>query len=386
MDIERNVIEHALELMDFSPVLGIIGSRQVGKTTLSRQLASRMNKPIHYLDMEDPNDRDKLTDPMLYFRPYEDQCVVIDEIQRKPELFEILRPLIDAKREPARFIILGSASPAIIRGTSESLAGRVSYLELDPLNVAEIEDPIKLWWRGGYPSSYLARSDRQSFQWRKNYIRSYVERDLPLLGLNISATTLQSLWEMLAYMAGNLLNASNLAKSLGVTQPSVMKYLHFMEEAFLIRRLAPFHHNIKKRLVKAPKIYLRDTGILHTLLKIQEPNGIHGHPNKGNIWENFVIEQIISCLGDRYSYYFYRTHQGAECDLVLSDGLTPKIGIEIKYSSSPKVSRGFNQSIEDLGTNEHYVVYVGDETFEISKGITATNLSELIKKLGNFRL
>ena len=381
MDINRSCQSFALELLDFAPVLGIIGSRQVGKTTLSRQLSRELNKPVHYLDMEDPNDRERLSDPMLYFKQYEEHCVILDEIQRKPELFEILRPIIDAKRESARFIILGSASPAIIRGTSESLAGRVSYVELDPLNVTEIDDPIKLWWRGGYPSSYLAKSDRQSFQWRKNYIRSYVERDLPLLGLNISPTILQSLWEMLAYLAGNLLNAANLSKSLGVSQPSIMKYLHFMEEAFLLRRLPSFHHNIKKRLVKAPKIYVRDSGLLHALLKIQQPDGIHSHPNKGNIWENFVVEQITSSLGDRYSYYFYRTHQGAECDLVLTDGLTAKISIEIKYSSSPKISKGFVQSIEDLGTQENYVLYIGTEEFEIKKGITALNLSQFIEKL-----
>ncbi|MCP4456530.1 MAG: ATP-binding protein [Cytophagales bacterium] len=381
MDINRNINEEAIEILNFMPVLGIVGSRQTGKTTLSKQLASQLNKEVVHIDLENPVDVEKIADPILYFRQHQDKCVIIDEVQHRPELFQILRPLIDEHRVAARFILLGSAAPTIIRGASESLAGRIAYLELSPFILQEIDDLNKLWYRGGYPLSYLAKNESQSATWRTNYIRTYVERDLPMLGLNLSATILRQLWTMLAHIAGNLLNASMLAKSLGVTQPSIMRYLHFMEETFLIRRLPSFHINMKKRLVKAPKLYLRDTGLLHSLLGITHADGLQSAPWKGHSWENFVIEQIISTLASRYSYYYYRTHQGAECDLVLVDGITPKVGIEIKYASAPKVTKGFLQSIEDLGTIENYIIYVGNESFDVRENVKAISIGGFLKAM-----
>ena len=370
-----------VELLDYFPVLGITGPRQVGKTTLSRELAGRINKKLIYLDMENPTDLSKLSEPTLYFENNEDACIIIDEVQRMPELFPILRSVIDKNRIPARFILTGSASPELIRDSSESLAGRIAYKELTPFNYAEIRDH-KLsglhWFRGGFPLSFLAPSDRISITWINNFIQTYIERDLPLLGLQAAPTFLRNFWLMLAHIHGHVLNMELLSKSLEVTGPTIKKYIHFLSEAYLIRILPSFHVNIKKRIVKSPKIYIRDTGILHQLLGISNADMLAGHPMKGNSWEGYVIEQISLHVQNQYEMYFYRTHQGAECDLVLTIANKPEIAIEIKYTVAPRVSKGLRTSIEDLGTQKNFIICLSEEKYSIAENIIACSLDTFI--------
>ena len=379
--IPRLVTNELLEILGYFPVLGITGPRQVGKTTLSRELAGMLDKEVIYLDMEDPEDLSRLSEPALYLKRFEDACIIIDKVQRLPELFPILRSLVDRKRIPARFILTGSASPELIRDTSESLAGRIAYKELTAFNYLEISNHKHSgfhWFRGGFPLSFLAPSDRISKSWINNFIQTYIERDLPLLGLQVSHTVLRNLWLMLAHIHGNVLNMELLSKSLEVTGPTIKKYIHFLSEAYLIRILYPFHINIKKRIVKSPKIYIRDTGILHQLLGISTNNMLEGHPMKGNSWEGYVIEQISFHIRDRYGMYFYRTHQGAECDLVLTVANKPEIAVEIKYTLAPKVSKGLRTSINDLGTRRNFIICLSEEVFPIAENIMVCNLDAFI--------
>ena len=354
--ISRLVTSELLESLEYFPVLGISGPRQVGKTTLSREIAKVIEKNTIYIDLENPDDISKLSEPTLYFRDHRDSCIIIDEVQRMPGLFPLLRSVVDEHRAPARFILIGSASPNLIRDSSESLAGRIAYKELTAFNYMEVREHrnSKLhWFRGGFPLSFLAPSDRISKRWLSNFIQSYIERDLPLLGLQISPTLLRNLWLMLAHIHGNVLNMELLSKSLEVSGPTIKKYIHFMADAYLLRILSPFHMNIKKRIVKSPKIYIRDTGILHHMLGISSNNIIDGHAMRGNSWEGYVIEQIHLHVQERFEMYYYRTHQGAECDLVLTIANKPEIAVEIKYTAAPKVSKGLRTSIEDLGTDKN---------------------------------
>ena len=379
--IPRLGTKELVEILEYFPVLGITGPRQVGKTTLSKKLAEEIKKEVIYLDMENPMDLSKLSEPALYFEKNEDACIIIDEVQRVPELFPILRSLIDKKRIPARFILTGSASPELIRDSSESLAGRIAYKELTAFNYIEICNH-KLsglhWFRGGFPLSFLAPSDQVSKTWINNFIQTYIERDLPLLGLQASPTFLRNLWLMLAHIHGNVLNMELLSKSLEVTGPTIKKYIHFLSEAYLIRILHPFHINIKKRIVKSPKIYIRDSGILHQLLGISTSIMLEGHPMKGNSWEGYVIEQISLHAQNQYGMYFYRTHQGAECDLVLTIANKPEIAVEIKYTSAPRVSKGLRSSIEDLGTQKNFIICLCEEVYPVAENITACNLDTFI--------
>lgn len=379
--IPRLGTKELVEILEYFPVLGITGPRQVGKTTLSKKLAEEIEKEVIYLDMENPMDLSKLSEPALYFEKNEDACIIIDEVQRVPELFPILRSLIDKKRIPARFILTGSASPELIRDSSESLAGRIAYKELTAFNYIEICNH-KLsglhWFRGGFPLSFLAPSDQVSKTWINSFIQTYIERDLPLLGLQASPTFLRNLWLMLAHIHGNVLNMELLSKSLEVTGPTIKKYIHFLSEAYLIRILHPFHINIKKRIVKSPKIFIRDTGILHQLLGISTSIMLEGHPMKGNSWEGYVIEQISVHAQNHYGMYFYRTHQGAECDLVLTIANKPEIAVEIKYTSAPRVNKGLRSSIEDLGTQKNFIICLCEEVYPIAENITACNLVTFI--------
>ena len=375
--------DELLEILEYFPVLGIIGPRQVGKTTLSKELAGQIGKDVIYLDMENPSDLSKLSEPALYFENNEDACIIIDEVQRIPELFPILRSVIDKKRIPARFILTGSASPELIRDSSESLAGRIAYKELTPFNYLEIynHDFSGLhWFRGGFPLSFLAPSDQISIRWINNFIQTYIERDLPLLGLQAAPAFLRNLWLMLAHIHGNVLNMELLSKSLEVTGPTIKKYISFLSEAFLIRILPSFHINVKKRLVKSPKIYIRDSGILHQLLGVSTYDILEGNPMKGNSWEGYVIEQISLHVQDLYEMYFYRTHQGAECDLVLSLANKPEIAVEIKYTTAPKVSKGLITSIEDLGTQRNFIICLSEEDYPIAENITACSMDTFINK------
>lgn len=380
--IDRIKTKELIEVLNYFPVLGIVGPRQVGKTTLAKIITSKINKESLYIDLENPEDQAKLTDPVLFFENNEDKCVILDEIQRIPSLFPILRSMIDKNRIPGRFLILGSASPDLIRDASESLAGRIAYEELSPLNLIEvnsIQTYRNHWISGGFPDAFLAPNDNIRKKWHLNFIQTYVERDLPQLGLNISGITIRKLWTMVAHMNGNVLNMSNLAKSLELTSPTIKRYLAFLEEAFLIRQLQPYSSNIKKRLVKSPKVYIRDSGILHHLIGINDFETLSSHPILGNSWEAYVIEQICQYLDDDLEPYFYRTHEGAECDLVLTKNGIPTYGIEIKYTSSPKVTRGLKQSLSDLGTTKNFIITPQSDDYLINEDIRVCNIETFLK-------
>jgi predicted AAA+ superfamily ATPase len=356
MDITRNMEPLLVEYLTIFPVVGIVGPRQVGKTTLAKGLAR--SRSVHYLDLETAADRQKLSDPVLYLETHADKLVILDEIQQMPELFAELRGIVDQNRRVGRFLLLGSASPELIRYSADSLAGRVGYIELTPLILEEVpaDSEHKLWIRGGFPLSYLGNTDRGSMIWRKNFIRTYVEKDLAMLGLNAGSRTIERFWRMLSSMHGNLWNAENIARSMGLSSPTVSRYLDFMEAAFLIRRLMPYAVNIQKRLVKSPKIYLRDSGILHAFKDLNKLEDLLNDVHVGASWEGFVIEQIIGAAGEELQHFFYRTHQGTECDLLLEKNGKIKAIIEIKLSSAPKIEKGFYVAIEDLKPEKAFVI------------------------------
>lgn len=367
------------EYLDLFPVTGIIGPRQVGKTTLTKEMAN--NQEFLYLDMERQADRAKLSQDAAYFlAQFKNQCVIIDEIQFMPELFNELRGIVDNDRRPGRFIILGSASPDLIRGSSETLAGRIGYLELSPFNLNEVEDLKKLWVRGGFPDSYLAPSDKASKLWRRNFIQTYIQRDLGLLGLNTDIKLMERFWHLLASTQGALLNAQQFGRAIDVDRKTITHYINFLEGAFIIRILQPWYKNLKKRLVKSPKIYIRDTGILHSLLGLDSYESILNHIIVGNSWEGFVIEQIINSYEEERQFWFYRTHQGAECDLLIEKNGEVLAAIEIKFGTSPSVSKGFHISMEDTGAKQGFIIGNGEETYKIEEKITVTNLNHFVKE------
>jgi predicted AAA+ superfamily ATPase len=354
------------------PIVGILGSRQVGKTTLSKMIKKSISKRILYLDLELPSDLNKLAEPELYLSQFTDALIIIDEIQRMPSLFPLLRALVDKKRISGRFLILGSASPDLIKHACETLAGRIIYHELSPFNLTEVghKKIRQLWIRGGYPLSFLSK-DEDSFSWRESFISTYLQRDIPQLGIRIPSAQLRRFWTMLAHLHGQLWNASNLAKSLGISAPTAGHYLDILEDTFIVRRLQPYHFNIKKRLIKSPKVYVRDSGLLHALSRIRNFEDLHGHPSMGSSWEGFVIEQILGLIPQSWTSYFYRTNAGAEVDLLLFDGKNRPVAIEIKYSSSPKVERGYWNVLEDLSCKKGFVVYPGTEAYPLGRNVSA---------------
>lgn len=367
------------QYLDLFPVTGIVGPRQVGKTTLTKEMAN--NQEFLYLDMERQADRAKLSQDAAYFlAQFKNQCVIIDEIQFMPELFNELRGIVDNDRRPGRFIILGSASPDLIRGSSETLAGRIGYLELSPFNLNEVEDLKKLWVRGGFPDSYLAPSDKASKLWRRNFIQTYIQRDLGLLGLNTDIKLMERFWQLLASTQGALLNAQQFGRAIDVDRKTITHYINFLEGAFIIRILQPWYKNLKKRLVKSPKVYIRDTGILHSLLGLDSYESILNHIIVGNSWECFVIEQIINSYEEERQFWFYRTHQGAECDLLIEKNGEVLAAIEIKFGTSPSVSKGFHISMEDTGAKQGFIIGNGEETYKIEEKITVTNLNHFVKE------
>ena len=377
--IKRLLQERVEKSLMGYPVVGILGSRQVGKTTLAKMIKDRMKKKVIYLDLELPSDLNKLQDPELYLSRFEDTLVIIDEIQRMLSLFPLLRALVDRKRTAGRFLILGSASLELIRHSSESLAGRIIYHELSPFSLSEINNERiqKLWLRGGYPESYLLKSNDDSFTWREAFIKTYLEMDIPQLGIRIPAQHLRRFWTMIAHSHGQLWNASKIAGSLGVSAPTVKSYLDILEETFIVRQIQPYHSNIKKRLIKSPKVYIRDSGLLHTLLNIRTIEDLHSHPSLGSSWEGFIVEQILGILPERWQAYFYRTGAGAEIDLVLFDSKHKPIAIEIKYSLSPKLERGFWNAYEDLYCQKGYVVYPGAESYPLSKNVVTLPVKDM---------
>lgn len=383
--IQRSITSELIDLLDFFPAIGIIGPRQCGKTTLVKQLMKIIDKPTIYIDLESHSDIIKLTEPEHFFLNNMDKCIIIDEIQHMPELFPLLRSVIDVKRIPSRFIILGSASPTIMRDSSESLAGRIAYKELSPFNLIEASKQQsninKHWFRGGFPDSYLAKTDKNSYRWKDNFITTYIERDLPQLGLDLSSISIRKLWMMLASDSGNLFNAASYSKSLGMSVYTVKKYVDFLEKAFLIHSLPPFSLNTNKRLVKSPKIYIRDSGISHFLNSINSFEQLEGNIKIGASWEAYVVEQIKQSINDsNYQLYFYRTHNGTECDLLIARGIDVVAAIEIKYTNAPKITKGFTISLQDLKPDQSFVITHSSDDYIIKNDIRVCSLWDFLNK------
>ena len=360
--IDRNLHTLLAERLRQQPAVVLLGPRQVGKTTLAREVAASTPNAL-FLDLEREADRARLARPDLFLPRHRDRLVILDEVQTLPELFATLRPEIDADRRPGRFLLLGSASGALLRQSAESLAGRVAYLELTPFLLDEVAiDPkatvqaASLWLRGGFPRSFLAANDADSIAWRTDFLETFLARDLPQLGVTIPAETLRRFWRMCAHLHGQLFNASQLGSALGgVAHTTVGRYLDLLVDALMLRRLPPYAANIGKRLVKSPKVYVRDSGLLHALLGISSPEGSSGHPVAGLSWEGFVIEQVLAAAPGLATAGFYRTSAGAELDLVVEHA-GKRVGYEVKLSSAPTVSRGFWNACEDLGLERAYVV------------------------------
>ncbi|BCG65732.1 MAG: hypothetical protein methR_P3584 [Methyloprofundus sp.] len=388
--IKRHLQTKLEYLIDNYPAVALLGPRQAGKTTLALDIAAHRN--AIYLDLESEQDRAKLTQTELYLIQHEDKLVILDEVQRAPELFQNLRGLIDQGRRKglrsARFLLLGSASIELLKQSSETLAGRIAYLELPPIHALEVVNSQRdhLWVRGGFPDSLLAANDQLSFQWRLDFIRTYLERDIPQLGPRIPAETLRRFWIMLAHNQSELLNASKLAGSLGVDGKTIAKYLDLMVDLLLVRRLQPWHNNTAKRMIKSPKVYVRDSGIVHALLGIHNQENLLGHPICGGSWEGFIIENIIATAPQNTAAYFYRSSGGAECDLILQFPNQKTWAIEVKRSLNPKVEKGFYFACDDVQPNARYVVYSGAETYPLADGIHAINLDNLLIKLKNLEL
>ncbi|MDQ3034333.1 MAG: ATP-binding protein [Myxococcota bacterium] len=383
--IERRVTSRVEELLASQPAVALLGPRQVGKTTLALELAER--RPSIYLDLESDSDLAKLAEPELYLAQHEDELVVLDEVHRVPDLFRNLRGLIDRGRRrgrrAGRFLLLGSASIDLLRQSGESLAGRIAYVEMTPLDALEVAaaDLDALWVRGGFPESFTAADDAESVQWRRSFVRTYLERDVPTLGPRVPAETLRRFWTMLAHEQGGLLNAASLARGLGVSGKTVASYLDLLVDLLLVRRLEPWHANVGKRLVKSPRVYVRDSGIVHALLGIRSREDLLGHPVVGGSWEGFVIETLAGCAPDGTELHFYRTSAGAEVDLVLSLPGGARWVVEIKRSLTPKPERGFHHACEDLEPDGAFVVYPGSETYPLGGGVEAIPLRGLGERL-----
>jgi uncharacterized protein len=373
--IHRAIWPSLLDGIQKFPVVGLIGARQVGKTTLATAVRNHLATDSVYLDLERPSDLAKLRSPEIFLEHHASRLVILDEIQRMPELFPLLRSLVDDDRRPGRFLILGSASPDLMRQSSESLAGRILYLELPPLSVGEIEpdagDLRRLWLRGGFPGSWLASTDADSLQWRNAFIRTYLERDLPALGIRVAPTQLRRFWEMLAHSHGQLWNASKLGASLGITAPTVRHYLDILQDTFIVRQLQPFHGNLKKRLVKTPKVYLRDSGLLHALLQIETMDDLLGHPALGASWEGMLVEQIVHLAPENSRPWFYRSSGGAEIDLLLRlPGRRPPLAFEIKFATDPAPSRGLHAAMNDLGLKRAHIVCPCADTYPLDARVS----------------
>ena len=379
-NIKRLIQAKLTEKLANNPAVALLGARQVGKSTLAKQIVSRFPDAI-YLDLELETDRSKIErDPELFLKINKGKLICLDEVQYLPGLFMTLRGVIDKTGDNAQFLILGSASRDLIKQSGETLAGRVSYLEITPFLRKEILDFefIDYWVRGGYPRSLLAKTQELSFDWRVDYIRSFLERDLPMLGFRIPSTTLKRFWTMLAHSQGQVTNFSNLASAMGISGHTVKHYVDILEQTFVVRVLKPFHTNEKKRLVKSPKIYIRDTGLLHALLKLESINELLGHPIVGNSFETMVIENILQNF-PKYDAYFYRDSSGNEIDLLLVKGLR-KIAIEIKASTAPKIEKSFWNSVKFLKPEEMWVIAQVDSTYPGKDGLRITNLDLFLKE------
>lgn len=384
--IHRLELTELTTLLRSNPVVALLGARQIGKTTMAKLYAKKSRKEVLYLDLELESHYNRLLqDAESYLLKNKHKLVIIDEVQRMPRLFALLRALVDLERKPARFLLLGSSSPHLIQGVSESLAGRIAYLDLGGINLIEaIKGKVKqdtLWLKGDFPIPLGMAQNIDFTKWYTNLIKSYSERDLSeLFGVEFSAVTIRNFWNMLAHSNGAIWNKENYSRSLGVSAPTVGRYLEYMEGAFLVTRLQPWFANTKKRLVKAPKIYIRDSGILHALARINQLDDLYGHPVVGASWEGFVIEQIRQLKPAHIDCYFYRSHQGTEADLVLVRGMKPIACIEIKLSTSPLLGKGFLHSIIDLKTKKNFIVIPQGDSYTATNEISICNLNEFLEK------
>jgi predicted AAA+ superfamily ATPase len=360
-------------------VVGITGARQVGKTTLAYALAKRINIPVSFYDLENPEDMARLSDPMRALKRLKG-LVIIDEIQRYPNLFPVLRVLVDRHNHPARFLVLGSASPELLRQGSETLAGRIYYYQLGGFALDEIgvDQHTRLWLRGGFPRSYLARTGAESEEWRRGFVRTFLERDLPQLGITIRSSTLHRFWTMLAHYHGQIWNASEFGRSFGVADTTIRNYLDILTSALVIRQLQPWYENISKRQVKAPKIYLSDSGILHSLLNLRSLKDLEGHPKVGASWEGFALEQVTRQLGARpEECFFWATHSGAELDFLVVRG-KKRLGFEFKRTASPRVTPSMRSALDDLNPQRIDIIHAGEHTFDIEKKVRAVALTRIL--------
>jgi uncharacterized protein len=389
--IKRHALSTLTAMLDRHAAVGLLGPRQVGKTTLALAVAKARN--AIYLDLEDRADRAKLAEPELYLPQHADKLVILDEVHLAPDLFATLRGQIDKGRRQGRktgqFLILGSASPDLLRQSAESLAGRIAYLDLGPLGPTEVGPSAKirdrLWLRGGFPESFTAVDDDASLEWRNAFIKTYLERDIPQFGPRIPAETLRRFWTMLAHNQGALFNAARLATSLAVSGQTVARYLDLLVDLLLVRRLPPWSTNAGKRLVKSPKVYIRDSGIAHALLGIETLEQLLGHPVAGHSWEGFIIEALIAAAPRGTDAYFYRTSNGAEIDLLLMLPGNRRWAIEIKRSMAPKPEKGFQAACEDVEPHAAFVVYPGTERFPLNDKATVIGLNELVERLAEKR-
>lgn len=364
------------------PVVGLVGARQVGKTTLARMVVGNKRRPYLYFDLENPQDLARLADPMLALKDFSG-LVVIDEIQRFPDLFPVLRVLVDRPKLHSRFLVMGSASPDLLRQGSETLAGRIFFHELNGFSLDEVgvSNQKRLWLRGGFPRSYLASSHTGSDEWRRGFIRTFLERDLPQLGITIRSVTMRRFWTMLAHYHGQTWNASEFARSFGVADTTVRNYLDILSSALVVRQLSPWHENIRKRQVKAPKIYLKDSGILHSLLNLKTIQELEGHPKVGASWEGYVMDQVVRQLGARAEEcFFWATHAGAELDLLVVRG-QKRLGFEIKRTSSPRITLSMRIALADLNLQDLNIIHAGDKTFQVDKKIRAVSFMRLLSDL-----
>jgi len=386
--IKRRLAAEVRLALQQCPSVALLGPRQVGKTTLAMNISEAI--PSVYIDLENRLDLEKVRDIAAFHAENREKLIILDEVQRLPEVFADLRGIIDKERrkgnKAGQFLFLGSASIDLLQQSSESLAGRIAYVELHPIDLVEFAENSpdkkhKLWLRGGFPESLLAASDADSIKWRRNFIRTYLERDIPQLGPRIPAETLERFWMMLAHNQGTILNAAQIARNLGVTGVTVGRYLDLMVDLLLVRRLKPWTSNVGKRLVRSPKVYIRDNGITHALLNIADYNSLLGHPVVGGSWEGFVIENILSVIPSHVQAFYYRTSGGAEVDLVLEISGREKWAIEIKRGSAPSLSKGFHFACADIKAKRRYIVYSGGDTFAFGEGVTAISLFELMQEI-----
>ena len=382
--IKRTITAKIKQKLDNMLGVVILGPRQCGKSTLAKAIISEIGAAV-YLDLERPSEVSKLRDPEAFFNLNSDRLICLDEIQRVPELFPVLRSVIDENKQNGQFIILGSASPDLIKQSSETLAGRISYFELTPFLLKEVSEDHhlkilrKLWLRGGFPRSFLASNEKESFEWRLDFIRTFLERDIPQLGFRTPAKTIGRFWTICAHLHGQLLNSSKLGESMGVSHHTVRSYVDILEQSFVLRVLRPYESNLKKRMIKSPKIYIRDSGMLHALLGIESTNDLLGHPVYGASWEGLVIENILSLLPN-WKASFYRTSSGSEIDLILEKG-NKRMAIECKGSTSPNLNRGFWNAVSDIEFQEVWIIAPVKEAYPIEKGVMVAPPHELIEHL-----